>query len=98
MSTPSDPTPVDSLPDPASLLDHPEIDVETTEESVDAEEFAAAEAWTDHVVVYAASPAGDADLPGEVTSCQVESTDWYDGVPDDRLSEEMRDDLELLLE
>ncbi|MDH5018951.1 hypothetical protein [Halobacterium rubrum] len=59
----------------------------------DAEEDAIA-----HVVVYAASPAGDAELPEEVPSCQVESTDWYDGVPDDLVSAEMRDDLERLLE
>jgi len=50
-----------------------------------------------HVVVYTASPAGDATLPEAVPSCQVESTDWYGGAPEDLLSEEMRDDLELLL-
>jgi len=58
MSTPPDRTPVDSLSDPAPLLDHPGVDVETTEEPVDAEDFAAAEAWTDHVAVGVADDRG----------------------------------------
>jgi len=59
MSTPPDRTPADSLPDPASLLDHPGVDVETTEELVDAEDFAAAaESWTDHVAVGVADDRG----------------------------------------
>jgi hypothetical protein len=59
----------------------------------DADEEAVA-----HVVVYTASPAGEADLPGDVPSCQVESTDWYGGVPGDLVSAEMRDDIGLLLD
>lgn len=58
MSTPPDPTLVDSLPDPASLLDHPDVAVETTDESVGTEDFAAAEAWTDHVAVGVADDRG----------------------------------------
>ncbi|MFC3477966.1 NUDIX domain-containing protein [Halobacterium litoreum] len=36
-----------------------------------------------HEVVYAASPADGADLPDDAPSCQVESTDWYDSLPED---------------
>lgn len=58
MPTPPAPLPVDSLPAPASLLEHPGLDVETTEETVDASDFDAAEAWTDHVVVGVADDRG----------------------------------------
>ena len=34
-------------------------------------------------VVFAASLVDDAGLPEETPSCQVESTDWYDALPED---------------
>jgi|AntRauMinimDraft_4_1070384.scaffolds.fasta_scaffold00029_47 hypothetical protein len=52
------PVPVDSLSDPESLLDHPDLAVETTTEPIDAVDFDAAEAWTDHVVVGVADDRG----------------------------------------
>ncbi|CAM2891670.1 hypothetical protein PNP85_15575 [Halobacterium salinarum] len=52
------PVHVDSLSDPASLLDHPDLAVETHTEPIDAADFDAAEAWTDHVVVGVADDRG----------------------------------------
>jgi hypothetical protein len=48
-------------------------------------------------VVFSASAADDGALPDEVTSCQVEATGWFDGVPEALPGNEMRDDAELFL-
>lgn len=52
------PVPVDSLTDPETLLDHLDLAVETTTEPIDAADFAAAEAWDDHVVAGVADDRG----------------------------------------
>ena len=53
-----------------------------------------------HVVVFAASPAGDGVLPDaeDVTSCQAESTGWFECVPEDLQTEEMHADARLFLD
>jgi len=58
MTGPDAPIPVDSLRDPASLLDHPDVDAETTTEPIEADDFPDAAAWTDHVVVGVADDRG----------------------------------------
>lgn len=58
MTSTQAPVDVDSLPDPESLFDHPDLAVETTTEPIDAEDFDAAEAWADHVVVGIADERG----------------------------------------
>lgn len=52
------PVPVDSLSDAESLLDHPDIAVETHTEPIDPADLNAAEAWDDHVVVGVADDRG----------------------------------------
>jgi len=51
-------------------------------------------------VVFAASITDDADLPEQVPSCQVESTGWYDSLPEDFAyhNDEMCDDARLFVE
>lgn len=49
---------VDSLPDPESLFDHPDLAVETTTEPIDAGDFDDAAAWDSHVVVGVADDRG----------------------------------------
>ncbi|WP_143052180.1 NUDIX hydrolase [Halobacterium jilantaiense] len=49
---------IDSLSDLESLLDHPDLAVETRTEPIDAADFDAAEAWTDRVVVGVADGRG----------------------------------------
>jgi hypothetical protein len=50
-----------------------------------------------HDAVFAASPADSAALPDDVPSCQADSADWYDPLPDG-LSGVMREDAELFVE
>lgn len=53
-----------------------------------------------HVVVFTASPAGDGVLPDaeDVTSCQARATGWFERVPDDLQTEEMREDALLFVD
>ena len=53
-----------------------------------------------YVVVFAASPAGDGVLPdaADVPSCRAESTGWFDRVPEDLQTGEMREDARLFVD